>query len=234
MKHISKKALAGLMMGMLALSIMFGLAFSSLTASAAPSAQTTTPTTPTTPGTQPSTPPTSTVKSDLAAAFKKNFAAALGVDEAKLNSSYTSAVNSTVDAAVAAGTLTQAQADKIKAAAANGFQGHLGGGKGRGGDMGGRGGAIDRSVATEAAAKALSMTLDELKAEMQAGKSIATVAAAKNVQVQTVKDAMLAAIKTNLDQKVAAGTLTQAQADTAYQAAQTHVDRLINSARPVR
>jgi ribosomal protein S20 len=230
MKHISKKALTGLVMGMFALSMMFGLAFSSLSASAAPASQTT-PTTPTTPGTQ-TTPPARTGMSALAAALKKNFAAALGVDEAKLNSAYTSAITTTVDQAVAAGTLTQEQADRIKAAAANGFPAHLGGGKGRGGFGDHRG--IGGGATTEAAAKTLNMTLAELKTELQAGKTIAAVAAAKNVQVQTVKDAMLAAVKTSLDQQVTDGKLTQAQADAAYQAAPARIDQQINNTRPAR
>lgn len=51
-----------------------------------------------------------------------------------------------------------------------------------------------RGLALEAAAEALGMTPEELKAELQAGKSVRTVAGERGVDVQTVIDAIVAAI----------------------------------------
>lgn len=62
-------------------------------------------------------------------------------------------------------------------------------------------------------AQALNMTEAELRAELQAGKSVADVASAKGVALQTVVDAVIAEQTTALNEAVAAGRITQAQAD---------------------
>lgn len=234
MKKMSKKFMAGLVLGVMALSMMFGIAFSTLgqpTASAAPADQTSqtapTATNPTNPisGTK-GTRPNAGAMTEIVASFKKNFAAQLGIDEAKLDSSYSSAVNATVDQAVKDGKLTQAQADKIKEAAKNGFKGFPGGKAD--GDKGAKGQGM-RGEGLDAAAKAIGITSDELKTQLQAGKSIAEVAQSKNVDIQKVKDAMLAEVKAKLDQAVKDGKLTQAQADTAYTAAKQRIDNAVNA-----
>jgi hypothetical protein len=175
-------------------------------------------------------------RNKLKEAFIKNFASQLGVDEAKLNAAYSAAISDTVDQAVKDGKLTQAQADKIKAAAKNGFPGGFPGwaGKGQGMHQGkagrmGPGAGFGQKGTLDAAAKALKLTTAELQTQLKAGKSIADVAKDKSVDLQTVKDAMLAAIKADLDARVKAGKLTQAQADTHYQAATAQVDKLVNA-----
>lgn len=72
----------------------------------------------------------------------------------------------------------------------------------------GRGGAKLATIA-----QVLNMTEAELRAEMQAGKSVADVASAKGVALQTVVDAVIAEQTTALNEAVAAGRITQAQAD---------------------
>jgi hypothetical protein len=86
------------------------------------------------------------------------------------------------------------------------------GGPGRGGfGMGGHNEAVsDASVA----AKAIGITESALTTELQAGKTMADVAKAHNVTVQTVIDALVADAKDELAAAVKAGTITQAQADT--------------------
>ncbi len=83
-------------------------------------------------------------------------------------------------------------------------------------------------AAFEAAAKALGLTSDELKAQLKAGKSIADVATDKKVDLKTVKDAMTAAVKTTLDAQVKDGKLTQAQADKISAAFAKKLDKLVN------
>ncbi len=88
-------------------------------------------------------------------------------------------------------------------------QGAAGQGGQRGGPMAGaRGGAQITTVA-----KALGITEDELRTELQAGKSIADVAAEKDVAINTVVDAVVAEQETALKQAVTDGKLTQEQAD---------------------
>ena len=116
------------------------------------------------------------------------------------------------------GTITQAQADSITAALeanrpagtpGDGMGGpgmgrhHGKGGPGMGGrGMGGPGMGRGRGAGLEAAATALGITADELRTELQSGKSIADVATAKGVNVQTVIDALVAQAKTRITDMV--------------------------------
>jgi hypothetical protein len=65
----------------------------------------------------------------------------------------------------------------------------------------------------EAVATALGITVEELKTELSSGKSIADVAKAKNVDIAKVISAMTAQMKAHLDEEVASGKHTQAEAD---------------------
>ncbi len=66
---------------------------------------------------------------------------------------------------------------------------------------------------TEVAAKALGITAANLRVALVSGKTLQEVATSKNVQLQTVTDALTAARKADVDQAVKDGLLTQAQAD---------------------
>jgi hypothetical protein len=81
----------------------------------------------------------------------------------------------------------------------------------------------------DAASKALTITTAELKTQLKAGKSVADVAADKKIDLQTVKDSILAAIKSELDTRVKDGKITQAQADTRYEAATSTIDKVVNA-----
>jgi hypothetical protein len=83
-----------------------------------------------------------------------------------------------------------------------------------------------------AAAKELGMTEAELVAELQGGKSIKQVADAKNVDISKVTDAMVAAMKTHLDEEVASGEHTQAEADAKLAEFKTRLDDMVNGVRP--
>jgi hypothetical protein len=183
---------------------------------------------------------TATSKNANAQAFKQAFAQALGVDESKLDSAYATAVGTVVDQAVKDGKLTQAQADKIKAQAKNGFQGGFGFfGRGFGGPGPVNGakpampmmGAFGNYIQTvfDTAASTIGITSAQLKTEMQGGKSIAQVAQAHNVDLAKVKSAVLAAVKTNLDQAVKDSKLTQAQADKVNQMVTDNIDKFLSN-----
>lgn len=85
---------------------------------------------------------------------------------------------------VSAGTITQAQADAVVAAMPVGGGGHGGGGRG---GMGGGGFAAHAATV----AKALGLTEAELKTQMDAGKTIAQIATAKGVSLDTIVNAYL-------------------------------------------
>lgn len=62
-------------------------------------------------------------------------------------------------------------------------------------------------------AKALNMSETDLQTALQGGKTVADVAKAKGVDLNTIVNALVAEQQTNLQQAVTAGRLTQAQAD---------------------
>jgi hypothetical protein len=146
--------------------------------------------------------------------FLDNLATALKIQRSALDSAIVSSGNSTADAAVQQGTLTQAQADALKARIQAGDLGALLGGRG------GRGGGhqLDgiKQAMFDAAAKALTITTAELQTQLRSGQTLAQLAQAHNTTEQAVVNAALAAAKTQLDQAVSGGNLTQAQADAIY------------------
>jgi polyhydroxyalkanoate synthesis regulator phasin len=79
----------------------------------------------------------------------------------------------------------------------------------------------------DAAAKALGMTTEQLTSELKAGKSIADIAKAKNVDLKTVRDAVIAAEKAAIDQAVKNGKLTQTQADKMKAALDKAADKIL-------
>jgi hypothetical protein len=120
------------------------------------------------------------------------------------------------------GTLTQAQSDKVLAAiqAARPAQGE--------GPRGGRGiGGRERPGLT-AAVSALGITEDELRAAFQQGKSIAAIADDKNIDLDDVKQAMLDEAKAKQAERVAAGEITQEQADERYAKLEERIDDIVN------
>jgi ribosomal protein S20 len=165
------------------------------------------------PSASPSGSAQSSVGGTLRSLFLDNLAAALNMDRAALDSAITSAGNTTADQAVQQGTLTQAQADRLKERIANGDVGVLWGG--RGGPGGPRITGVKEAM-LDAAAQALNLSSDELITQLRDGQTVAELAQANGTTEQAVVDAALAAAKTELDAAVAAGTLTQAQADDIY------------------
>jgi polyhydroxyalkanoate synthesis regulator phasin len=65
----------------------------------------------------------------------------------------------------------------------------------------------------DVAAEALGITEDELRDELRDGQTIAEVASAQGIDVQTVIDALVADATTRIDEAVADGDLTQEEAD---------------------
>lgn len=157
---------------------------------------------------------TTSAESSLGSLFLDKLAAALGIQRTALDSAMASAATSATGELVQQGTLTQAQADMLTARAQAGDYGALFGG--RGGPQHGPRVAGLHEAMTEAAAQALGLTADELRTALHDGETVADLAAVAGTSEEAVTDAALAAGKAKLDEAVAAGTLTQAQADTIY------------------
>lgn len=157
---------------------------------------------------------TTTDKANLVSRFFDQLAVALGIQRTELDSAVSSAASQTLSTAVADGTITQAQADRMNERLQGGDFGAFFGG--RGGRHAGPMVAGLREAVLGAAAQSLGMTVDELHTALHDGQTIADLAVAKGTTEQVVQDAALAAAKTTLDQAVAAGTITQVQADQIY------------------
>ena len=139
----------------------------------------------------------------------------LDVEPSELRDALSDAENAQLDADVKAGRLTQEQADAIKERRKQsgtvlggpggfghhgppGFRGHHGGGP---------------FEITEAAAKALGISEDELWDRLRDGETLEEIAKAEGKSVDAVEKAVRAALKERFDEAVKDGDLTREQAD---------------------
>jgi hypothetical protein len=149
----------------------------------------------------------------------------LGVSPTKLSDALKKALSDRVDAAVAAGRITQADGDALKQRI-NSDDFPLFGGFHRGF---GHFGFIGK---LSAAADYLGLTEAQLRSELESGKSLAQVAQAQGKSVDGLVDAFVAAAKKHLDEAVAAGRLTKAQETEMLNGLRDRIMSLVNSTRP--
>ena len=147
--------------------------------------------------------------------FLDTFAAELGVERDALAPAAAAAANAALDAAVAAGGVTEERAAEIRERIADGDPNlcqRLGG---AGGPR--HGGDHDRHHVmyelSEAAAGALGIEHSDLLERLRAGESLREIAQAEGVDYATVTEAVLAAARAELDEAVAAGTISRERAD---------------------
>jgi hypothetical protein len=172
-------------------------------------------------------------------AFLKDAAGRLNVSADDLQTALQSAFDDRIDAAVAAGRLTQAQGDALKTQAAKGGL-PLGVGGPR---LGGRGFDHGRGLGSrfvgglgdvlDTAATYIGIDQRALITELQSGKSLAAVATERGKTQDGLKQAVLDAAKEELDQAVGHGRLTQAQADSKLSELDRRVGQLLTSAFPL-
>lgn len=138
-----------------------------------------------------------------------------------------------IDQAVADGDLTAERAEALKAELPDRMTHFVNraGGPGRGGPGGpGRGGPGRVSLAV--AAEALGVSEADLHAALHDGQSMADVAEAQGVAVQTVVDALIADATARIDEKLAAGDITQQQADELKAALPERIATIVNRDGP--
>jgi uncharacterized protein YidB (DUF937 family) len=149
----------------------------------------------------------------------------LGISPSKLSDALKKALGDRVDAAVAAGRITKEEGDALKQridsddfplffGAHRGF-GHFGFFHG-----------LDQ------AASYLGITEEQLRTELEGGKTLAQVAQAHGKSVSGLVDALVADAKDKLDAAVAAGRLTQAQANEMLNGLHDRITSLVNSRPP--
>ena len=88
----------------------------------------------------------------------------------------------------------------------------------------------DRPSPLATVSKVLGITETELKTELEAGKSIADVAKAKNIDIATVKAALLVEAKAHIDAEVAAGKHTAAEGVTKLAEVTSRIDTMLTTA----
>lgn len=137
------------------------------------------------------------------------FAVEKGLTEADYVAKLVAAETTSINAEVTAGKLTQAQADQMLSGLSDRLTKQVqsshpeGGREGRGGGHGGPGGGLFGNP--EVLTQILGITQDELRTELEAGKSILDVATAKGISeddlVSKIKDGMTDSIKKHVQQK---------------------------------
>ncbi|MGE3073250.1 MAG: hypothetical protein AB7N24_04090 [Dehalococcoidia bacterium] len=164
-------------------------------------------------------------------AYLQKIADNLGVDLAKLKEAIGKANVDTLDEKVADGTIPQDKADSIRDKIATGDNFFIGG-RGPGGPGHGefgRGGFGGPGFGMAQADVAGFLGIDEatLRTELQT-KSLATVATEHGKTVDELKAFLTSSAQTMLSDAVAAGKMTQAQADAALSELQSRLDEEIN------
>ncbi len=147
----------------------------------------------------------------------------LGVSPSELSAALKSALEKRIDAAVAAGRITKAQGDEMKQRIESGGFPLFGMGSGPGmfehHEMFG---------GLEAAATYLGLSGDELQTQLASGKSLADIAKSKGKSVDGLVNEMVADAKKHLDEAVADGHLTRAQASEMLAHLEQGVRALVN------
>lgn len=149
----------------------------------------------------------------------------LGVTPRALSSALKEALVNRVDAAVAAGRITKAQGDALKARIRSGVVPFL---------FGFRGPGVGRHFGADldVAAGYLGITEDQLRADLSAGKTLAAIAKAKGKSVDGLIDVLYNAEKKELDEAVADGRLTKEQEQAILARVRDRVTAKVNGALP--
>ncbi|HYW23878.1 MAG TPA: hypothetical protein VE953_06905 [Terriglobales bacterium] len=158
--------------------------------------------------------------------FTGHLASNLGKSQSQVQKAISDALSQTIDDAVKNGDLTQSQASAIKARVGSNATGQCAGGlKGipgivRGGGPGPRFGGA-RFNQLDEVAKALGITTAQLQQDLQSGKTVQQLASAQGMDEAAFRTKLAGVTKTDLDQQVKAGNLTQNQENAILQQIQT-------------
>jgi hypothetical protein len=166
-------------------------------------------------------------------AFLDDLAGRLGVTTQKLKDASKAAAIDQVDAALKAGTITQAQAEALKARinAGDGLAFLGGPGFGFGFHHGGLGPGF--GVSLDTAATYLGLTDDALRQKLEAGQTLAQIAqATSGKSVDGLKQALVDAATKRLDQAVTDKRITAGQEQKLLADLKSRLDDLVNGTLP--
>jgi polyhydroxyalkanoate synthesis regulator phasin len=151
----------------------------------------------------------------------------LGVEPAELSAALEEAFAARIDAAVAAGNLTQEQADRMKERLEEGGLPLFGGGHGHHGPMFGGPGL-------DAAASYLGLTEAELREALRGGQTLAELADEQGKTVDGLKQAMIDAATADIERAVADGKLTEEQKQRILEDLSQRIDAIVQGELPPR
>jgi Protein of unknown function (DUF2680) len=159
-------------------------------------------------------------------AFFDAVAKHLGISSQELEEATKAAAIDQVDAALAEGKITEEQAERLKERIESGetppfFFGPRFFGEHRGFHLHAPGGQLS------AAADYLGLSLEELRERLRDGRSLADVAKAEEKSVEGLEQAMVDAVKKNLDEAVSEGNLTREQADDILEQIEARIDDIV-------
>ena len=147
----------------------------------------------------------------------------LGISSSKLSDALKNALGERVDAAVAAGRLSKEQGEALKDRINSDDFPLFGGLHGRGFGHPGFIGKLD------AAADYLGLTEEQLRTQLEDGKSLAQVAEAEGKSVDGLVDALVNEAKKHVDAAVSAGRLTRAEGDEMLDGLRDRITGIVNS-----
>jgi hypothetical protein len=155
----------------------------------------------------------------------------LGVTPNELSAALKSALERRIDAAVAAGRISKAQGDEMKQRLESGDFPLFGFGPGFGP---GPGMFEHHEIfgGLDAAATYLGLTEDQLRSELDNGKSLADAAKAHGKTVDGLVQALVADAKNHLDEAVADGHLTKAEETQMLSRLEQGIRAVVNGVRP--
>jgi hypothetical protein len=166
--------------------------------------------------------------------FLARVAGHLGISTAKLKDATKAAAIDQVEADLAAGRITKAQADAMKARIERGEVPLFFGGPHRFGDFGHHGAPFGPGPHghLSAAADYLGLSVPQLLQKLANGQSLADVANAQGKSVDGLKNAILDGAKRDFDQAVKDGLLTEAQAKEELGELRSRLDAVVNGTFP--
>jgi len=136
---------------------------------------------------------------------------------------------------VASGKITQAEATtKLASVTAKATERVNSVQPARGEGNGPRGGPKGPGKNVAAIASVLKLTEAELKTQMQSGKTLAQIATAQSVSVQSVINVLVADMQAHIAEELASGKITQAQATTKLAGVTAKATERVNNLPPAR
>jgi polyhydroxyalkanoate synthesis regulator phasin len=158
----------------------------------------------------------------------------LGVSPERLTNALKTGLKNRIDEAVEDGRMTKEEGDRLKARIDESKVPLFGPGfRHRGGPFGReRGFGFRHEAKLEAAANYLGMSESALREQLEAGKTLAEVARARDKSVDGLVDALVAEKRERIEQRVRDGSMTREEADRCLAGLEARVTDFVNGRLP--